>query len=162
VFPYPDVDVSAAQAHDIVDEKTGLKVTVAHMFSSAIEVRKNSAYTTEDGERGYVLLNSKMYPEGDKEKFWFGYRSSRFELIENCKEHYCVLICRSKMTLIVNLPRTFIDGLKNGFNTSIDDAGNIKHYHIVIHKHTDGKVTLLQSKPYLKKIDISQFVVAEL
>lgn len=162
VFPYPEVDVSATQAPDIVDEKTGLKVTVAHMFSSATEVRKNSAYTTKNGERGYVLLNSKMYPEGDKEKFWFGYRSSRFELIENCKEHYCVLICRSKTTLIVNLPRTFIDGLKDGFNTSIDDAGNIKHYHIVIHKHTDGKVTLLQSKPYLKKIDISQFVVAEL
>jgi hypothetical protein len=162
VFPYPEVDVSATQAPDIVDEKTGLKVTVAHMFSSATEVRKNSAYTTENGERGYVLLNSKMYPEGDKEKFWFGYRSSRFELIENCKEHYCVLICRSKTTLIVNLSRTFIDGLKDGFNTSIDDAGNIKHYHIVIHKHTDGKVTLLQSKPYLKKIDISQFVVAEL
>lgn len=162
VFPYPDVDVSSVASSDIVDERTGLKVTVAHMFSSAAEVRKNSAYTTDNGEKGYILLNSKMYPEGDKEKFWFGYRLSRFELIEQCKEHYCVLICRSKTTLIVNLPRTFIDTVKEGFNTSIDDAGNIKHYHIVIHKHTDGKVTLLQSKPYLKKIDISNFVVAEL
>lgn len=162
VFPYPDVDVSSGLTPDIVDEKTGLRVTVAHMLSSAVEVRKNSAYTAKNGEKGYILLNSKMYPEGDKEKFWFGYRLSRFELVEECKEHYCVLICRSKTTLIVNLPRTFIDGLKDGFNTSIDDAGNIKHYHIVIHKHTDGKVTLLQSKPYLKRIDISQFVVAEL
>lgn len=162
VFPYPDVDVSSGLTPDIVDEKTGLRVTVAHMFSSAVEVKKNSVYTAENGEKGYILLNSKMYPEGDKEKFWFGYRLSRFELVEECKEQYCVLICRSKTTLIVNLPRTFIDGLKDGFNTSIDDAGNIKHYHIVIHKHTDGKVTLLQSKPYLKRIDISQFVVAEL
>ena len=162
VFPYPDVDVSSGLTPDIVDEKTGLRVTIAHMFSSAVEVKKNSVYTAENGEKGYILLNSKMYPEGDKEKFWFGYRLSRFELVEECKEQYCVLICRSKTTLIVNLPRTFIDGLKDGFNTSIDDAGNIKHYHIVIHKHTDGKVTLLQSKPYLKRIDISQFVVAEL
>ncbi len=162
VFPYPDVDVSSGLTPDIVDEKTGLRATVAHMFSSAVEVKKNSVYTAENGEKGYILLNSKMYPEGDKEKFWFGYRLSRFELVEECKEQYCVLICRSKTTLIVNLPRTFIDGLKDGFNTSIDDAGNIKHYHIVIHKHTDGKVTLLQSKPYLKRIDISQFVVAEL
>lgn len=162
VFPYPDVDVSSVLTPDIVDEKTGLKVTVSYMFASAVEVRKNSVYTTDNGQKGYLLQNSKVYSEGDKEKFWFAYRLSRFELIDQCKEQYCVLICRNKTTLIVNLPRTFIDEFKDGFNTSIDDAGNIKHYHIVIHKHADGKVTLLQSKPYLKRIDISQFVVAEL
>lgn len=162
VFPYPDVDVSSVLTPDIVDEKTGLKVTVGYMFASAVEVRKNSVYTTDNGQKGYLLQNSKVYSEGDKEKFWFAYRLSRFELIDQCKEQYCVLICRNKTTLIVTLPRTFIDEFKDGFNTSIDDAGNINHYHIVIHKHTDGKVTLLQSKPYLKKIDISHFVVAEL
>ena len=72
------------------------------------------------------------------------------------------MICRSKTTLIVKLPRPFIDEIKDGFNTSIDDEGNIKHYHIVIHKQIDGKVTLLISKPGLKKIDISNYVVAEL
>ena len=162
LFPYPDVDVSSAVSSDVVDERTGLKVTIAHMFSSAVEVRKNSAYTTDNEEKGYILLNSKMYPEGDKEKYWFGYRLSRFELIEQCKEQYCVLICRNKSTLIVNLPRTFIDEVRDGCNTSVDDEGNIKHYHLVIHKHTNGKVTLLLSKPCLKRIDISQYVVAEL
>ena len=39
---------------------------------------------------------------------------------------------------------------------------NVKHYHLVIHKHMDGKVTLLLSKPYLKRVDISKYVVAEL
>ena len=103
-----------------------------------------------------------MYPEGDKEKFWFGYRLNRFEAVEQCSEQYCVLICRNKTTLIVCLPRTFIDEIKDGCNTSMDDEGNVKHYHLVIHKHTDGKVTLLLSKPYLKRIDISKYVVAEL
>lgn len=162
IFPYPDVDVSATETSDVVDERTGLKLTVAHMFSSAVEVRKNSIYTVNNEEKGYVLLNSKMYPEGDKEKYWFAYRLSRFEPIVHCKEQYCVLICRNKSTLIVNLPRTFLDEYKDGFNTSIDDEGNVKHYHIVVHKHTDGKVTLLRSKPYIKRIDISDFVVAEL
>lgn len=162
LFPYPDVDVSIAESSDMVDGKTSLRVTVEHMFSSAVEVRKNSAYTTDNGDKGYILLSSKMYPEGDKEKFWFAYRLNRFESIEQCKENYCILICRSKSTLIVKLPRPFIDGIKDGFNTSIDDEGNIKHYHIVIHKHIDGKVTLLISKPSLKKIDISNYVVAEL
>lgn len=162
LFPYPDVDISATAETGMVDEKTGLRATVAHMFSSAKEVRKNSAYTTDNGKKGYILLNSKMYPEGDKEKYWFGYRMSRFELIEQCEEQYCVLICRNKTTLIVCLPRTFIDNIRDGCNTSVDDEGNIKHYHLVIHKHTDGKVTVLLSKPYLKKIDISQYVVAEI
>ena len=162
LFPYPEVDVSATASSGVVDERTGLKVTVAHMFSSAVEVRKNGAYTTDNGAKGYILLSSKMYPEGDKEKFWFGYRLNRFDLIEQCQEQYCVLICRNKTTLIINLPRTFLDSIRDNCNTSVDDEGNIKHYHIVIHKHTDGKVTLLLSKPYLKKIDISQYIVAEL
>ena len=162
LFPYPDVDVSATASTGVVDERTGLKVTVAHMFSSAEEVRKNGAYTTDGGTKGYILLSSKMYPEGDKEKFWFGYRLNRFDLIEQCQEQYCVLICRNKTTLIVNLPRTFLDSVRDNCNASVDDEGNVRHYHIVVHKHTDGKVTLLLSKPYLKKIDISNYVVAEL
>ena len=162
IFPYPDVDVTTTVSSDVVDERTGLRVTVAHMFADAKEIRKNGAYTTDNGEKGYVLLSSKMYPEGDKEKFWFGYRLNRFEALEQCKEQYCVLICRNKTTLIVSLPRTFIDEIKDGCNTSVDDEGNVKHYHLVIHKHMDGKVTLLLSKPYLKRVDISKYVVAEL
>ena len=162
LFPYPDVDVSTTASTGVVDERTGLKATVAHMFSSAEEVRKNGAYTTDEGTKGYILLSSKMYPEGDKEKFWFGYRLNRFDLIEQCQEQYCVLICRNKTTLIVNLPRTFLDSVRDNCNASVDDEGNVRHYHIVIHKHPDGKVTLLLSKPYLKKIDISNYVVAEL
>ena len=162
ILPYPDVDLSAVTSADTVDEKTSLRATVKHMFSSATEIRKNNTYITDDGKKGYILLNSKMYPEGDKEKFWFGYRLNRFDLIEQCQEQFCVLICRNKTTLIVNLPRTVLDEYKDRFNNSTDDAGNIRHYHIVIHKQTNGKVTLSLSKPYLKKIDISNYVVAEL
>ncbi len=162
ILPYPDVDLSVVTSADTVDEKTSLRATVKHMFSSATEIRKNNTYITDDGKKGYILLNSKMYPEGDKEKFWFGYRLNRFDLIEQCQEQFCVLICRNKTTLIVNLPRTVLDEYKDRFNNSTDDAGNIRHYHIVIHKQTNGKVTLLLSKPYLKKIDISNYVVAEL
>lgn len=164
LFPYPDVDVSTAASTGVVDERTGLKVTVAHMFSAAEGVRKisDNVYTTDDGRKGYILQNSKMYPEGDKEKFWFGYKLKRFEQIDQCQEQYCVFICRNKTTLIVNLPRTLLDSVIENCNVSVDDAGNVKHYHIVIHKHPDGKVTLLLSKPDLKKIDISQYVVAEL
>lgn len=160
LFPYPDVDVSAAATPDIIDEKTGLRTVVSYMFSSGKELKKNSAYSED--EKGFILLNSKMYPEGDKEKYWFGYRSSRFELIEHCQEQYCVLICRYKKILVLCVPKSFFEQYKDNLNCSFDDDGNIKHYHIVIHKHTDGKVTLLLSKPTLKRIDISNYMIAEL
>lgn len=161
-FPYPDVDISGDTSSDLTDEKTALKVTVGHMFRSAVEVRKNSVYTTDNGAKGYILMSSKMYPEGDKEKFWFGYRLGRFEWIEHCNEQYCVFICRSRNTLIVNLPRAFIDEIRDNCNVSTDEQGNITHYHIVIHKHGNGKVTMLLSKSDIKRIDISRYIVAEL
>ena len=162
ILPYPDVDLSTVASADTVDEKTSLKATVKYMFYSATEIRKNNTYTTDGGEKGYILMSSKMYLDGDTEEYWFGYRQNRFETIEHCKEQFCVLICRSKNTLILNLPRTFLDDLKEKFNNSKDDSGIIKHYHIKIYKQANGKVTLLLSKPYLKKIDISNYVVAEL
>ena len=162
ILPYPDVDLSTVASADTVDGKTSLKATVKYMFPSATEIRKNNTYTTDDGEKGYILMSSKMYLDGDTEEYWFGYRQNRFETIEHCKEQFCVLICRSKNTLILNLPRTFLDDLKEKFNNSKDDSGIIKHYHIKIYKQANGKVTLLLSKPYLNKIDISNYVVAEL
>jgi histidinol phosphatase-like enzyme len=47
-------------------------------------------------------------------------------------------------------------------NASIDSAtGEITHYHIVIFKNQDGRMTMLLSKPVLREIDISEYVVGE-
>lgn len=35
-------------------------------------------------------MSSKRYPQGDKEKYWFGYRDKRFEDIEDCDEQYMI------------------------------------------------------------------------
>lgn len=31
-----------------------------------------------------------MYPQGDKRKYWFGYRDKGYEDIEDCDEQYMV------------------------------------------------------------------------
>ena len=72
---------------------------------------------------------------------------------------YFVLICRGATLLTLVIPRKVIDDYKDNLNNSADESGAIKHYHIVIHKEPDGKVTLLLSKPSLKRIDITDFVV---
>ena len=133
------------------------------MFTDGFEeLKKNHTYQSIDQTEGFVLLSSKNYPEGDNEKYWFGYRESRFEKIVNCIDQHFVFVCRNKTAFVLDIPKTFIDEHKLYFNTSVDDAGNIKHYHIVIHRSPDGKVTLLLSKPILKRMDISKYVVADL
>ena len=104
-----------------------------------------------------------MYPQGDKEKYWFGYRDKRFEDIATCDEQYMILGCRSKTLSVVRFPREFIEQNLSMLNTSVDsETGETSHYHIVIFKNPDGKMTMLLSKPVLREIDISQYVVGEL
>ena len=45
---------------------------------------------------------------------------------------------------------------------TIDDNGNIRHYHIVLFKNPDGKMTMLLSKPDLAEIDVSEYIVGEI
>ena len=48
-------------------------------------------------------------------------------------------------------------------NASTDSTtGKITHYHIVIFKNSDGKMSMLLSKPTLREIDISQYVAGEI
>lgn len=125
VLPYPEVSLSSATPIGVIDEKKALNATVEYMFSSATEIRKNKVYVMDNNTKGYILLSSKMYDDNDKEKFWFGYRISRFELIDHCKEQFCVFICRNKSTLIIKIPRAFLDGLVDRFRYSLDADGNI-------------------------------------
>ena len=161
-FPYPEVSIIPKSAEDVVDEISARSKTVKHMFSSCVEIKKNNLYKTTDNVKGFVLLASKMYPEGDNEKYWFGYREKRFERISECPDQHFILICRNKTALVLDIPRSYMDEMKVYLNNSIDDDGVIKHYHIVIHKTPDGKVTLQLSKPTLNRVDVSQYVVADL
>lgn len=161
-FPYPDVSIAPKSSDNLVDEMTARRLTVAHLFSNAEEIEKNNIYKTKNGTNGHIMLVSKNYPEGNKEKYWFGYRHARFEKITACEEKFCVLVCRNKTTLVIKIPTEFLESYKDHLNTSCDQEGNITHYHIVIHRTQNKKVSLLLSKPTPQKIDISDFVVAEL
>lgn len=162
VLPYPEVDVSTSMTPGIVDEKTALRKTVEYMFSSSKQVRKNEVYSTLDQSKGYVLTHSKMYPDGNNEKYWFGYRINRFAPVSECNETHFVLICRGKKAMVVCMPCAFLDRHRENFVASYDDNGKITHYHLVLHKYPDGKVTLLLSRPNDERIDITDYVVAEL
>ena len=100
-----------------------------------------------------------MYPQGDKEKYWFGYREKRFEQLDGCNELHLILVGRYKKAVVIDLKKQFLDDIKNKCNVSLDDEGNIKHYHIVTFMNPDGKFTMLLSHPEIKEIDLSDHII---
>lgn len=165
IYPYPDVSVTQRIDDSIVDEMTALDMCVEVAISERpiTCIRKRRTFKTEDNKKGYTVVSSKMYPQGDKEKYWFGYRDKRFEDIEDCDEQYMILVCRNKTLSVVRFPREFIEQNLGMLNTSVNsETGEISHYHIVIFKNPDGKMTMLLSKPALREIDISDYVVGEI
>lgn len=165
IYPYPEVSITQKIDENIVDEITALDMSIDMAIGNeqVTCIKKHHTFKTADNKKGYVVISSKMYPQVDKEKYWFGYRAKRFEDIEDCEEQYMVLGCRNQNLVVIRFPRSFVEQNLNMLNTSIDSAtGEVTHYHLVILKNSDGKMTMLLSKPILKEIDISEYVVGEI
>ena len=115
-----------------------------------------SSYRTKDGEKGFVISTSKMYVQGNREKYWFAYRRNPLKDIEECKEQFIVYGCKDENTLI-KLPVYDIEKKIECLNVSKDEDGSILHWHIVFFKDSTGKITWLLSKPQLEEIDITDY-----
>lgn len=164
IYPYPDVNIVRSDDENTIEETTALDLCaqIAIKEQDLICIKRRRVFRTADNKKGYLILSSKMYPQGDKEKFWFGYRKNRFSDIEHCSEQSIVLGCRNDTVTVIKFPRSFIESYLNRMNTSIDDNGNIRHYHIVLFKNPEGKMTMLLSKPDLAEIDVSEYIVGEI
>ena len=165
LYPYPEVSIAQKSDESIVDEMTALDICAEMITNNpnVICVRKRRAFKTTDNSNGYSLVSSKMYPQGDKEKYWFGYRAKRFEGVDDCKEQYLVLGCRSKKLNVVAIPRSFIEQHLDMLNVSVDsETGEITHHHIVVFINPDEKIMMLLSKPVLKELDISKYKIGEI
>lgn len=144
----------------IVNEKPYLKNNIARVeqkIGHTLVNAKRQAYTSSDGKKGFVFMESKAYRQGDRQKYWFGYRQAPLQYIENCEERYLVLGCRDSDTVLM-IPTDFIDSQKKKLNNSKED-GEIRHYHLVFFRDNEGHVTELLSKPDLQEIDIDKFKI---
>lgn len=156
LYPYPDVKIAEID-EDVIDENDALDIALKSINEQLLTVKKGSAYKSLDGKNGYIFAASKMYPQGNKEKYWFEYREKRFDQLNDCENLYLVLICRYKGVFTVKLPKTFLDEKKDRFNTSVDEDGNVLRYHIVVFMNSDKTVTMLFSHPDLEEMDISGY-----
>ena len=114
--------------------------------------KSGNAYISSDGKQGYVFRTSKVYPQGEREKFWYAYKRTK-ELSE-CKNQYYVFGCKDAGTIII-LPISDIEAQINGLNYSHDENGKPLYWHIVFLKDKNGKINWLISKPEVHEIDIT-------
>lgn len=152
LYPYPKVKITDGN-NEIVGENESLDIASDLLFdhSNFIDLEKNRIYVSNDNKEGYVLYTSKVNKQGDRDKYWFGYRTSRLEKIKNTEKKYFILVCRNSKTLILKFPKEFIDGICDRLNSTEDENGIVKHYHIVFYSMI--KISALcccQSQIYLK------------
>lgn len=161
LYPYPDVDIAKSDEENILEESVALDICAKTAISenSVTCIRKRRVFKSVDERSGYVITSSKMYPQGDKEKYWFGYREKRFTDILNCTNQYAVFGCRNQDVYVMKFPKSFIEANLERLNCSVDDDGNVAHYHIVLFKNPNGRITMLLSKPNIEEIDVTEFWV---
>ena len=122
-------------------------------FTGEKLVRKSgNAYVSEDGKNGYVFRTSKIYKQGNREKYWYAYK--RISDISKCKNQYYVFGCNDENTIIV-LPISEIESHIDGLNFSKDGNGNPSYWHIVFLKDSKGRISWLISKPKVHEEDIT-------
>ena len=120
---------------------------------------KRNAYKSLDGKKGYVFTSSKAYKQGDREKYWFGYRKEATEDLQGCVECYMVFGCRNANEIIV-IPISHMVSITARVNSSIED-GEISHWHIIIFRDHHGYMTQLYSKPELTEVEINQYKLGQ-
>lgn len=119
---------------------------------------KRSAYKTTDGENGYILATSKLYPQGKREKFWFAYRENLIDNIRDCKNRYYIFGCKDENT-VIKLPYEVLEEHASEMNTSLNTEGEVYHYHVVFFKDPDGTMKWLLSHPKIHELDITKYLL---
>ncbi len=117
-----------------------------------------STYRTQDKKKGYVFCSSKAYKQGQREKYWYGYRRNPLDDISECQEKYMVYGCKDAKEVLI-IPVQLIEERTDRVNNSLDEDGSISHWHIVFFRDTHGHMTQLLSKPELEEVDIDEFKI---
>ena len=156
LYPYPNVKIAEFD-DDVIDENDALEKAISSIGTQLKTIKKGSFYKSNDNKNGYVFAASKRYQQREKEKYWFMYKEKRFEQLGDCENLNLVLICRNENAVIIKLPKQFLDDYKERFNATVDESGNVLHYHIVIFIDPNNTITMLLSHPELEEIDITEY-----
>jgi hypothetical protein len=132
---------------------------VGYFKKNLIKVGR-STYITDDNLEGFAVTTSKVYKQGNREKFWFAYRRNPVEDIVKCSHKYILYGCKDEST-IIKIPVNEIESRIDSLNNSKDEDGNISHWHMVFFRDNNGKMTWMLSKPEIMEIDVTHLVIQD-
>ncbi len=130
-----------------------IKKLADYVGEDLIKLSRGS-FKTGSSEYGFAVTTSKAYKQGSREKYWFAYR--RIDTISSCKEPFYIFGCKDEKTMI-KMPISILESHLDRLNSSVDEDGNITHWHIVFFKDTTGHMTWLLSKPTIEEISIDYY-----
>ena len=114
-----------------------------------------AVYRLPDKSKGFVILSSKAYKQGQREKYWYGYRKSPFSDVADCDECYVVLGCKNAREVLL-IKKETMDERTEYMNYSMGDNNEISHWHVVLFRDSFGHMTQLLSHPEVYEIDIDE------
>lgn len=113
-------------------------------------------YATEDENVGIVVVVSKAYKQGNRNKYWFSYHPYYRDDLEKYNNKYIAFGCGSEKNIIL-ISLSDIENKKIRMNhTSKDDR---IYWHIVFFQDQDDRWTWLLSKPELEEAEISDKLI---
>ena len=60
---------------------------------------------------------------------------------------------------MIKLPVNFIEANLDRLNISVDEDGNVTHWHMVFFKDVAGHMTLMFSKPGIEEISVDEYLM---
>ena len=138
--------------------KASLQKIQQHIGKELKKITKR-AYKTTNNEDGFVFFTSKPYnSQGNRRKFWYGYRRKLLEKIEGCENKYIVLGCGETGDVLM-IPVEAMESLVDNLSCTLDKNGEPDYWHIVIFKDQEARFMQKLSKPAVQEIDITKYVI---
>lgn len=117
---------------------------------------KQRLYATEDENTGIIIVVSKAYKIGNRNRYWFSYQAYYKNYLEKYNNKYIAFGCGSEKNIIL-ISLSDIESKKIRMNhTSKDDK---IHWHVVFFQEQNNKWTWSLSKPNLEEVEITDKLI---
>ena len=117
-----------------------------------------NGYSINEQTERLLFCISKAYRQGNRDKYWFGYRRGPLDDVSDCENKYMVYGFKNSDEVLL-IPVNYLESITGSCNNSTDDDGQISHWHIVFFRDETGHMTQLLSNPDIREVDMDKYKI---
>lgn len=133
-----------------------LRCSLENVFNVKLVKKSKAILVSDDKSVGIALSVSQKYIQGNREKYWFAYRTSTLENLKGCKKIFVAYGCGSDGKLFI-IPIDVLEHTKHRMRYTEKD-GKI-HWHVVFYSDKNNNFTWRLSTPIAEEIEINRYMV---